>query len=211
MRRFTVVLLCLVSLLFSCQQEERESLEPSDREAFQQFLLQYHQRYPRVKAEDYYKLIFQSAFGIRHFIEDETSARVALEREIFALSPASADEPLLEPLDPEGRMVRVNLRPFVAQDLSRDGLVAAMLETAGTLKPDTTLFLGRWNALRDLVKSEQIPVPMDAFKAVDQFASERDYPAVRHSDDYRGAYKPAYRVVLKKLFQEQMQRSGDTN
>ncbi len=195
------ILICLGALLFcACAEQGEDALDSVEREAFQRLLLQHEQRFPKSRAEDYYKLISQSVFGIGHLIKGEASARTALEREIFTLGPPKAHEPLIEPLDPRGRMVRVNLRPFVAQNLSRDALLTVMMETAATVQADTALFLGRWNAFRELVKREEIDIPMEDFEAVDAFARDRDYPPLHHSDDYRGAYKPAYRVVLKDLF-----------
>lgn len=180
--------------------ESSERLRSPDLEAFQRFLVQYHGRYPKARAEDYYKLIHQSVFGVGHLIEDEASARSSLEREILTLGPPKPAETLLEPLDPEGRMMRVNLRPFVAQKLSQDALMAVLLETARTVEPDTSLFLGRWHAFGELVDRGELDVPVEDWKEVDRFARERSYPPVHHSNDYRGAYKPAYRVVLKGLF-----------
>jgi len=199
MRRW---MLCLPALLLigACAGEGDEQLRAEDRDAYQRLLLQHARRYPASRAEDYYKLISQSVFGIAHLIDDAASAREYLDREMLTLGPPHPDESLLEPLDPEGTVVRVHLRPFAAQGLSRDSLVTVMMETARTVRGDTTVFLGRWRAFRDLIKENRVPVPMGDYEAVDEYARERRYPALHHSDDYRGAYKPAYRVVRKDLF-----------
>ncbi len=193
--------ICLgVLLLCSCAKKDQNALDPVERQAFQRLLLQNYQRYPKSRAEDFYKIIFQSVFGIVHLIGNEASAREDLDHEMFALGPPKSNEPLLEPLDPRGRMVRVNLRPFMAENLSRDALIRVMMETAATVHGDSTLFWGRWEAFRDLIDRKEIDIPMEDFKAVDKFAKERNYPPIHHSDEYRGAYKPAYRVVLRNLF-----------
>ncbi len=193
--------ICLGTLLVcACAGSGEDALDPVEKQAFQRLLLQNQQRFPESRAEDYYKLISQSVFGVGHLIRGEASTRTDLEREIFVLGPPQPNELLLEPLDPRGTMVRVNLRPFVAQELSEGALVAVIMETAATVKPDTALFLGRWEAFREMVERKEIDVPMDDFKAVDEYAKERNYPPVHHSEDYRGTHKPAYRVVLKDLF-----------
>jgi len=199
------VAVCLLGVLALAGCRETDELEPDERAAYQNLLLSHHERYPRSRAEDFYKLISQSVFGVGHLIEDEASARSYLEREILTLGDAGPGEPLVEPLDPEGRTVRVHLRPFVARGLPLDSLLAAMLETAAVVKPDTALFLGRWEAFRDLVDRGEVGIPMEDFEAVDAYARERNYPALHHSDAYRGAYKPAYRVVLGEILKRRVE------
>jgi len=171
-----------------------------DRGAFQRVLLQHAQAYPEARVEDFYKLIYQSAFGVAHLIEDEASAREYFDHEARSLGPPFPQEPLLEPLDPAGRLARVNLRPFVAQGLPPDSLVAVLIETTRLVPPDTTLFLTRWSALRDLLRDGKIRLPMEDFQALDARAREEHWPAIHHSEAYREAYRPAYRVVLRDLF-----------
>jgi hypothetical protein len=175
-----------------------------DREAFQRLLLQHAQLYPEARVEDFYKLIHQSAFGVAHLIEDKASAREYLDRETRSLGPPLPGEPLLEPLDPAGRLVRVNLRPFAAQGLSPDSLVAVLIETSRSVLPDSTLFLVRWSAFRDLLRDGRIRLPMEDFQAVDARAREEHWPAIHHSEAYSRAYRPAYRVVRRDLFLERV-------
>jgi hypothetical protein len=186
----------------ACAPEERQMLDPAEEQMYQEFLLKQHQRYPKAKAEDYYKLIYQSVLGVGHLVEDEASARSFLRREIYALGPAKSGEALLESLDPQGVMVRVNLRPFVDLGLSQEDLVGVLMETSKLVQQDTMLLRGRWNAFRNLVEEERLQIPKDDVRAVDEYIRKRDYPVLRHSDEYRGAYKPAYRVVLRDLFEK---------
>lgn len=204
MRSGIIINLVLLMLVGSCGARDMPELPPAEKAAFQKLLLDHARRYPRARAEDYYKMISQSVFGVGHLIEDETSTRSYLLRDLSTLGFPSPDEQLLEPIDPDSMMVRVNLRPFAAQNLPADALLGAMMETAAAVEPDTSLFLGRWNAFRDIVKQHRVNVPTEDFKEVDRYARERNYPPLHHSDAYRGAYKPAYRVVLKELFLEKL-------
>ena len=184
----------------------------SEIAAYSAFLLAYRDRYPRSLGRDYYKLIHQSVFGVGHLIASRQGARDYLDRETSGLEIGPVDgspvEPLLEPLDPAGSMVRVNLRPFVASVRSSgrtedlDGLIDAMMETARTVRGDPSLFDSRFGALQALVSTGAIALDEAEIAALERRARDQHYPVVHHSDAYRQAYSPAYRVVLRKAFDE---------
>jgi hypothetical protein len=121
-----------------------------------------------------------------------------------------ADEESVETIEPEGRLVRVNLRPLVGEDAglkAEDGrtksgamaavlLAEALLESARSVKGSPGLMrrrLGsavRWcrkNLPRQAAKLERLAAE----------AAEAGYPALHHSPAYRRAYLPAYRVILR--------------
>ena len=85
MRRCAYVCLCLLLVLIACREKVGDFLDPPEREAYRNLLIQYQQRYPKAEAADFYKLIHQSVFGIKHLIRGEASARRDLQRDIFTL------------------------------------------------------------------------------------------------------------------------------
>ena len=179
----------------------------------------HHRRYPRLKAQDIYKLIHQGVFGPGHIISSAARARRMLEEEMAALQARSPElegraarpgplrpmpESELEEIDPRGVLVRVNLRPLIGESegMRREGgglnvewLLEAMVESARRVKGDPRLMKRR---LAAAVRWCRINLPERAAE-LERLASQTEeagYPALHHSPAYARAYRPAYRVVL---------------
>jgi hypothetical protein len=145
-------------------------------------------RYPKMEPQDVYKLIYQASLGNEHLMTDTSALREYLLDELKAVE-APTMEPSTEALTPDGELVRLNLRPFKSAHGNPEELLKAMLETARTFKKSERQ-LEAW--LRAI---EQRGTETAFFQ---RMRRER-YPSVHHSDAYEAAYKPAYRVILKKL------------
>lgn len=185
-------------------------------------VLAWHVRcYPLMRAQDIYKLVHQGVFGPGHAVASATQACVALATELRALATQckvqkakrrmqrDGMEELVEPIEPDGRFVRVNLRPFAIaaevriqkaefrrQNGGAEWLVAAMVESAKRVKGDPGSMerrlaaAVRWcrkNLLRQAAELERMAAR----------AEESGYPAFHHSPAYSRAYHPAYRVILR--------------
>jgi hypothetical protein len=178
------LLLCIVILLiataFACNLA-------TWRATFRDFRV----AYPAAQALDFYKLAHQGTMGSEHAVSDPRSAQQWMTSEIATLTqmPHTAREPLLAPLPPAGRFVRVNLRPYVARGGSPDSLVTAFVRTAN-------------GATRD---SAQLQCALEATKrgsaerALFEAKRLEGFPAVHHSERYTRRYAPAYRVVSREL------------
>lgn len=153
------------------------------------WLLQEHfDNHPDMEVRDAVKFLYQSYMGPGHAIADEQAALARLEEELAPL-PAAPDEPLTEPLG--GGLCRLNLRACKARGLStltlnRIFCLTAQIFSAAPERLETDL---------DLVRS--LPFDPDEVSAyLAQYRAE-GCPAVSHTDRYRAAYSPAYRVVLQ--------------
>lgn len=172
---------------------------PSEEEqAFRQIVARHVARFPRMEPQDVYKLVFQATMGSRHAGLDSAMAQEWLDREVAALQPGPA-EPVLDTIAADGRVVRVNLRPFLAAGGSRDALLQAFVRTAHE-------FAGSEDALRRslgfaeaMADARLLPFRRSALHAYFERMRSQDYPAVEHSAAYETAYRPAYRVVLRSL------------
>jgi hypothetical protein len=144
---------------------------------------------PAATAQDFYKLAHQGSMGSEHAVGSGEAARTWMKQELASLKPTPAGvvETLLEPLPPDGRFVRVNLRPYLARGLSPDSLVAAFIATANTATPDSTALVCARNAM----------APGSAAQALFDAQRRGGFGAVHHSAAYERAYAPAYRVVLQ--------------
>ncbi|MBR2822516.1 MAG: hypothetical protein IKE24_02385 [Clostridia bacterium] len=148
-------------------------------------LIVQRQRYPFMTEEDIVKFAFQGMLGVGHLIKSDRDARDRLAAEMESLA-ASDTEPLVEEISTD--WVRLNLRPAKANGMSADDLARYLVRSAerGALsftRQDVYDFCVQ------LDDSERMKAA--AAKVLD----EHWLPS--HSEQYRAAYHPAYRVLLK--------------
>jgi len=154
-------------------------------------------RYPEMQTDDAYKFVHQAAFGNGHLITDEAADREYLKQE-FASVQADSHEPLVEPLTPDGSIVRVNLRPFKAGGVSLDRLADAMIESAKEIQPHREAFEHWWTEIINAAERHTLPFDPAALRAFGSLKQAEGYPAVHHSPAYTTRYSPSYRVVLRE-------------
>ena len=169
-------------------------------------ILAWHRRrYPLLRATDIYKLIHQGVYGPGHIISSAAAAHKALACELAELqvpSPKdrgrSQEELAVEPIDPESRLVRVNLRPLFEQGGSTDTewLVEALVESARRVKGDPDQMKRRLAAAVRWCR-KTLPRQAAGLERMAARAEESGFPAFHHSPAYARAYRPAYRVILR--------------
>jgi hypothetical protein len=152
------------------------------------------QRYPRMQLADIYKLLHQAAMGAGHAIDDPTAARRRLEREAAQLAAGPAD-PIVDPISPDGQLARIHLRPYLAAGHALGALADAFVETARTRPPDADKLAKFCACLGDLAQAGELPFSRTQVEAYVGEIVSQGYPAVHHSEVYREAYAPAYRVI----------------
>ena len=86
-------------------------------------------RYPAMQIQDVYKLLHQAAFGSEHAISNPEGARQRLENELAEMG-VGPDEPIFDPISADEQIVRVHLRPFIAQGGDPEMLLMAFIQTA---------------------------------------------------------------------------------
>lgn len=150
-------------------------------------------RYPGLGLEDIYKLLHQAALGPAHAVENLT-ARGRLAREATALG-AGPNEPLIDPISPDGRLARVHLRPYVEQGRDLEALADAFAATARTWSPSTDKLAKFCGCLGDLADAGGIAFSRSDVVAYMDARANEGWPAVHHSAAFRAAWRPAYRVV----------------
>ena len=150
-------------------------------------------RRPLMNEEDVVKLVFQGMLGVGHLIPSEEQALEQLRAEMSGLAP-DADEPLTEKVSPQ--WFRLNLRAAKAKGMA-EADIAHMLCRSAEREP---LAFTRRNVYNFCVKLDG----SDRMKAAaEKVLDESRLPA--HSEQYREAYRPAYRVLhfdFRKLRRE---------
>jgi len=150
-------------------------------------------RYPSMQIQDVYKLIHQAALGSEHAISSIEGARKWMERELAEMG-TGPDEPVVDPISADDQIVRVHLRPYMAQGGVPETLFDAFLRTANEYRGDRQVLKDYWNTVIDM---KYFPfTEMDGFIKSMQ---AQNYPAVHHSPEYERLYRPAYRVVWRKF------------
>ena len=157
-------------------------------------------RYPKMEARDIYKLLFQAALGAEHAVRDEAAARDWLVRELDEMG-SGPQEPLLDPISPDGRIVRVHLRPFVQAGGAPEALLRAFVRTANEVNGDRE-DLPRWGAAAaDFADTHPGPPTGEAIRSFFATMESQYYPTIHHSAAYLAAYRPAYRVVARDFLE----------
>lgn len=164
-------------------------------------VLEWHLRhYPLLGPADVYKLLHQGVYGPSHIVAGREAARDGLAHELAGLEPRPG-LPEMEPLDPEGRLVRVNLAPLLDEDFVPERLAEALVATAAEVHGDAILMRQR---LAVAVAWAEGVVPHLAAPVAELAASAEGagFPARHHTEVFLRNYRPAYRVVLARLWPE---------
>lgn len=158
-------------------------------------LLEAHlRRYPRMELADIYKLLHQAALGSGHAVRDAADAQARLQDEITTLGAGPA-EPMIDPISPDGRLARIHLRVYrdAGQDVNK--LAQAFVATANSYPPAPEKLAKFCGCLGDLAEQGGLPFSRAVVVTYFNAIAEESYPVVHHSEAFRAAYKPAYRVV----------------
>ena len=151
------------------------------------------QRYPLMQPQDAVKLIYQNEFGGGHLIRDTESCKAYLRREYDAV----AKDPQLPLYEEIGNgIVRVNLAAMEENQLEE--LAQSFIRSAAKHTGSMEVFQQKLDVLHRLTAQGLLPFPLAALE--DYLAQYRAVgcPMVSHTQVYRNAYQPAYRVVLKR-------------
>lgn len=155
------------------------------------------ERYPQAQIADVYKLLHQGVFGPGHSVASKKAAREWLEHEAGQQTPA-AEELLLESIHPDGLIVRVHLRPYLALGGSLSALLDAFVRSAEQVQGDARTMARWWGLFEALCREGELCGDIYQQREAVLFGRMRareNWPAVHHSPAYFQAYRPAYRVL----------------
>jgi len=139
-------------------------------------------------------------------LEEETAALEARSPKVECRTPETG----LEPIDPNNRLVRVNLRPFLGEVKGQKAkakrqnrgradagwLARTLVESARQVKGEPKQMKRRLSAGVRWCR-QNLPREAAGLERLAAQAGESGYPALHHSPAYRRAYRPAYRVILR--------------
>jgi len=158
-----------------------------------EILREHAYRYPLMEPTDAVKLVYQHVMGPGHMVPDPQTSLARLKAELE--ETPSDFVPLTEDLG--GTLVRLNLAAMEAAGLTAEGVNRLFVETANEVRGSRETLLEGLNELRKVCAEGVFAFDSDALEVYLKDYAAKDYPAVSHSEAYRAAYEPAYRVVSK--------------
>ena len=147
-----------------------------------------------MKIQDLYKFVHQAAMGSEHAVKDFSSAQQWMNEELAVMNNDKKNE-LCDTLSPGGKLVRVNLRPFIKLGYDPGMLVNAFTKTANNYKGSIDTLKYLWSIAINLADEGEIPLNKREMISYFNEKEVQGFPAVHHSDLYNNLYLPAYRVV----------------
>jgi len=161
--------------------------------SFESCLLQQLSMHPAIQVQDLVKLSYQAAYGAEHLLSDADAACRYFMQEFEGTAPAEAE--LYENISPD--YARVNIAAWKQQGLLAKWLFEMF--KASVAPADN----GQGRLLENLKLAEKYlecaKVSKDAWREYISGYEKRGMPPVHHSEEYRRAEKPAYRLVCRRL------------
>lgn len=159
----------------------------------ERFLLAQVASHPASRLQDLCKALHQSTFGCEHLVPDVSAAAEGIRTEFAESGETRRDAERLD-----GPWSRVYLG-VLADGLTVDTLAAAFARSAAMPHEDASALEERLAVLTGLVKAGRLP--FSAAETAEELNRWRQagFPACRHSQDYRAAYRPAYRVLHQSV------------
>jgi len=156
---------------------------------------------PEMRIEDAYKWLFHATLGGEHAVTSEDGPRRWLDREWPMVSDPIKDEQEVVPLTSDGRLVRINLRPYKARNGDKEMLLWAFVLSAQKFKSDKNNFVREWNAFgARLEQRAWNRLTHSEWSRLDSTLRPKNFPAIDHSPEYEQRYRPTYRVVQREFW-----------
>ena len=165
-------------------------------QTLEQILQRHAKKYPLMEPTDAVKLIYQNVFGGGHLIKDPAACRCALQHEYEDI-PQNPYAPLLENIG--NGMVRVMLNAMDASGYSIQQLGYDFVRSSQERRGSLQGFLLKLDILRKVTATGVFSFTPEELETYLEAYRQAGYPMVSHSQQYRDAYSPAYRVLQQKI------------
>ena len=166
-----------------------------------------HSRYPLATLQDVYKTCYQDHFGAEHLLSDTASARYYLNKEIqecmaistdlYTVDTQTVSMPKTEPTGFRHRFTRVNLSCVIDGEMTEEELFSLFLDAASKDNAYDSNWPEEWARIESIAIKVCPSWADPALQTELRDAAINNHP-VRHSDAFREAYHPHYRIVRNK-------------
>ena len=165
-------------------------------EQLRRMVVSHAKRYPLMRPCDGVKLVYQNEFGGGHLVSDPNAALARLRTEYASLSFDSSAA-LLE--DIGAGLARVQLAALDGDNYPLEQLGLDFIRSAQLHTGTSASFMEKLAVLRRLAGDGSLPFSLQELEVYLGPYLQSGCPPVSHSPQYRAAYRPAYRVVLREL------------
>ena len=159
-------------------------------ETMREILLRHAAKYPLSRPQDMVKLLYQAEFGGGHLLKDRITALKRLKSELQQIKQTEVVS--FEKISPD--MTRFSLKGFSDSSLSEQTVVGLFAEVCAP-QGGIPGFRSRLDDLKSLTREGHMPFSLNDLNTYLTEYEAQGYPMVSHSDAYRAAYEPAYRLM----------------
>ena len=153
--------------------------------------------HPSMQMQDVVKMCYQAVFGMEHMLADQDKARQYFYAE-YAATPANNSIPLYEPVSES--FCRVNLAAWKARNLDADHLFDLFTASAKYHVEGTRFELNNCaKAVEKIISKGLLPFSLEEWREYYVAYKNNGMLPVHHSEAYRLAEQPSYRLVRKTL------------
>jgi hypothetical protein len=189
---FRVAFVVLTSLLMACS-----TAPDSEENAIRTMCTEIAELYPQATLQDVYKTCFQDFFGAEHLLKDTAMAHNYFFSEIKTCKNENLSAmPDYEPTGFRHRFTRVNLSLVHAGQLSESELFSRFVDAAGQNNAYSDNWSAEWQQI-ETIALEVHPEWQDSALQAELRHAASVPCAVCHSEAFRNAYHPHYRIVRK--------------
>lgn len=149
--------------------------------------------HPALGPRDIFKFLYQSAFGCEHLLASRERARAMIEEEVATADPAAPTA--VTELD--GAYARVPLA-YLTLGLTADTLAHLFCLSAKGEDGGAAALAEKLAVAETLAAEGRFPFSHAVWREALSAWAAAGYPPVRHTEAYRAAYRPAYRVIARR-------------
>ncbi len=165
------------------------------------YVINYHvDKYPGLKPQDIYKVIYQSVMGPYHLGKCRNTIYNSLKSEMKEISP-EPDLDLREVIAPDRKYTRIDLRRFKSERGDLHLLSEIIYQSSE--KSDKNQLIAALEQVNELIKDNKIDYNMEDWTNYYQQVKKNDYPVPHHSNYYIEFYLPSYRVVNTSIWEKE--------
>jgi hypothetical protein len=158
--------------------------------------------HPKANLRDYYKIFFQGTFGPGHFVSDYLSAIDFIYQELTESQNFETD--LYQKINYRQVFYRVNLLVLKMKLVSFNDYNAGFLASS-RFKSNLAVeqWIYEWQRIEKILSESSMEIPN--FEKDTQFLQQlfaKNEIVISHSQDYRTAYEPHYRLFTQIEFEK---------
>lgn len=164
------------------------------------------QEYPESRLLDIYKSCFQDYMGAEHLVSDTANIKKYLDYELSITNLSDQQPKYYEPCGITGNYIRVSLKAIKEGYISKEELLNAFIRSANSdNRPTIENWKQKWQEIADTIAQMNIQLPHynEDMIYINSILSTGKY-AISHSQEYREAYQPHYRIISREIFETEL-------